>query len=356
MRMRAGTLMASLLSAIALIAPAPPAVAAGMPTRGFVFDSNGNTFSAFDPGTNTITDRVGIGIGVSGLAVRPDGEEVWFSDFFGGRIAVLATATHRVVATITAGRPSAPAFTPDSRTAYVATTRPTAVIAIDTASRQVTAVIPLPDEPHNLAVSPDGARVYVGTDAAAVLSRNVVVIDTATNQIVGRVPMPQNRSNHDVYVTPDSRFALLDGGDVIDTRTLTVGRTMNWRFRASDVAFTPDSRAAYAVDFCGAAELGVVRLWDLGTGQLLDTTLTGGSPTSVALTSDGSRLYVVLGEVGGIAVIDTATKQRLDTFGLDGPNHVPLLGQVELSETAPAPQGPGQRFAPVSNPSRICIH
>jgi YVTN family beta-propeller protein len=348
--------MAALLSAIVLIAPTPPAAAAGTPTRGFVFDGNGNTFSAFDPGTNAITNRVGIGIDVSGLAVRPDGKEVWFTDFFGDRIAVLATATHRVVATIKAGQPSAPAFTPDSRTAYVATTQPTTVTAIDTASRRVTAVIPLPDEPHNLAVSPDGARVYVGTDAVNVLSRNVVVIDIASNQIVGRVPMPQNRSNHDVYVTPNSRFAVLDGGDVIDTRTLTVVRTMNWRFRASDVAFTPDSRAAYAVDFCGALELGAVRLWDLGTGQLLDTALTGGSPISVALTSDGSRLYIALGEVGGIAVIDAVTKQRLDTFGLDGPNHVPLLGQVELSETAPAPQRPGQRFAPVSNPSGICIH
>src|SRR6188474_2778328 len=70
---------------------------------------------------------------------------------------------------------------------YVGLFRDNAVAVVDTATNRVVGTIPVPKGPHGLAVTPDGKLVLVsawGTNQA-------VFLDTATDRVAGRVPVAQ---------------------------------------------------------------------------------------------------------------------------------------------------------------------
>jgi YVTN family beta-propeller protein len=64
--------------------------------------------------------------------------------------------------------------------------------------------MPVGELPVSVAVTPDGARVYV----TARTSRQVVVVDTATNTVVTTIPLPI--AIHDI--PPRNKDACRDGG------------------------------------------------------------------------------------------------------------------------------------------------
>jgi YVTN family beta-propeller protein len=120
-------------------------------------------------------------------------------------------------------------------------------------------------------------------------------------------------------------------------------------------SFTPDSAAVYFTDACAARFTGALMVMDFATGQVTRTVIAGGSPRGFDLTSDGGRLYVALAKTGGVTVVDTATDRVLDTFGVVGPGEAPpLLGDIDISDTAPPVAGPGQRLAPKEQPFDFC--
>jgi YVTN family beta-propeller protein len=112
-----------------------------------------------------------------------------------------------VAATIPVGTgPRAIAFAPDGTAAYVANFNSSDVSVIDTAARSVVATIPLAAESEltGIAITPDGATVYVTDDRftpAPPFSSRLFVISTATRTLVQTVPAPVRLLA--VAVTPD---------------------------------------------------------------------------------------------------------------------------------------------------------
>jgi YVTN family beta-propeller protein len=118
--------------------------------------------------------------------------------------------------------------------------------------------------PEDLAVSPDGAHVYVVNADEGTMS----VIDTATNTVVGK-PNPVGSFPASVAVSPDGSLAYFtNSGDgtlaVVDTATYEV-----------------------------VASLKVVATRAPGEGSLY----------AVALTPDGNRAYVTNYDTGNVPVI-----------------------------------------------------
>jgi YVTN family beta-propeller protein len=94
------------------------------------------------------------------------------------------------------------------------------VSAIDPTTGAVVATVSLPFNPTLLAVTPDGAFVYVGS-----LDNRVWVIQTATNTLVATVPLPELIGVGGLAVTPDgSRVYVVQVSEisVIDTVTNTI--------------------------------------------------------------------------------------------------------------------------------------
>lgn len=97
---------------------------------------------------------------------------------------MIDTVTNTVVATVGVGIfPQDVAVTPDGKRVYVSNANSNSVSVIDTASDNVVATVMVGTDPLALAITPVGKHVYVGNRG----SSNVSVIDTASNTVVATV-------------------------------------------------------------------------------------------------------------------------------------------------------------------------
>ena len=150
--------------------------------------------------TNSIVTNIPVPADVAiSAAVTPNGAFVYvtcLSFSTGSKLAVIDAATNTVAAIVPLPATFAPgvAITPDGAFAYVANNGggvccgggpgPSSVSVIDTASNTEIANVPV-GSPNGIAVTPDGAFVYVTN-----LSNNSVsIMRTATNTVVAAVPV-----------------------------------------------------------------------------------------------------------------------------------------------------------------------
>jgi YVTN family beta-propeller protein len=212
-----------------------------------------------------VVATVTVGWGPLGVAVTPDNEEVYVTNFGqdstlvagaveGNTVSVIRTSSNKVVATIPVGNlPAGVAIRPDGKRVYVTSRRMNKVWVIDTATHTVVDTIPVQIEPANLAFTPNGQRAYVTNFG----SNSVSVIDTATETVlpvpdgdaikVGFVPIG-------ITITPDGTRAYVvnvfsNDVSIIDTATNTVVGTINVGFGPRAAAMTPDGARAYVTNF-----------------------------------------------------------------------------------------------------------
>jgi YVTN family beta-propeller protein len=190
------------------------------------------------------------------------------------------------------------------------------VSVIDTATNTVVgSPIPVGLSPLGVAITPDGAHAYVTNNSDG----SVSVIDTATNTAVGS-PIPVGGHPFGLAITPDGTraYVALQFGpapttvSVIDTTTNTVVGQIPVDF-PTGVAITPDGTRAYVLPCCaigfGNRPVSVI---DTATNtvvaaiQLPPDAFNDTDQEGVAITSDGTRVYVV-NDFSSVFVIDTAT-------------------------------------------------
>lgn len=252
----------------------------------------------------------------SQIVASPDGTRV-YALFEGNasvpsKILVIDTATNTAVATISnvGAAPLGLAITPDGAHIYVAD-QLNAVFIVDTATNTVEPTpIALGGAPSTLIVTPDGTRVYVGQETG----KSVSVISTATNTVVGSsipigcVPLTK------MAVTPDGTqvyVGCLSPGQVvaISTATNTVNATIPFDGVDFRVAVTPDGSQVY-VSGLTSNSVGVIAT---ATNTLTTTIPVGTNPTGIAATPDGSDVYVAIRGNSTISEIDTATNTVVTT-------------------------------------------
>ena len=174
---------------------------------------------------------------------------------------------------------------------------------------------------NNFAVGPDGARLYVVNGN----SNSVSIVDANTLTPVG-ASIPVGSSPSDVAVSPDGRYVhVANAGDgeftagsvsIIDTSTNTVvAELVTGSGVISTIphalAVTPDGSKVYVAN----AGEGTVSVIDTATKQVVgDPVFVGGEPFDVAVSPDGSWVYVANNGDGTVSVIDTTTDQVVDTI------------------------------------------
>jgi YVTN family beta-propeller protein len=195
------------------------------------------------------------------------------------------------------------AVTPDSRVAYVMNLFTSDVSAIDTEGNTVIATIPVTLGGGGVAVSPDGSKVYVGHS----------VIDTVSNTVIATIPSSGFFPNS-VAISPDgSRLYIAEsvGGkfrqgvvSVIDTASNKVTATIF--FGLSDlvlsVAVTPDGSRVWVL-----TTISGVSVIDAVSNKVTTTIPVGKGPRGLAITSDGTRVYVANEFDDTVSLIDTAS-------------------------------------------------
>ncbi|HEX4559236.1 MAG TPA: beta-propeller fold lactonase family protein [Mycobacterium sp.] len=188
-----------------------------------------------------------------------------------------------------------------SQTAGALTAGPTAAAnsqaAATTTAATTTATINVGLEPHGVAVSLDGSRVYV----ANVGDNTVSVIDTATNTLIGPA-INVGASPEALVLGPNgSRLYVANTGDntvsVIDTAANTViGPAI--KVGASPVALAPDASGIWV--YVANSGDGTVSVIDTTNNTVSSKATVGGSPTGVAAGPNGAYVTNTDGTVSQI--------------------------------------------------------
>jgi YVTN family beta-propeller protein/VCBS repeat-containing protein len=250
-----------------------------------------------------------------GVAVSPDDARLYVSTVtvnhdlsFTRDILVIDTAT-RAMTSIPVGRfgnSGDLAASPDGARLYFASDGEVAVFDTATAAKVATVDLRSADgaalNPAGIAVSPDSARLYVGIGDA------VWVIDAATYETIGD-PIPAGNAVAGVAVNPDETRLYVtrweDGKvSVIDIATKSVVRTIDVE-SPQGVVVSPDGAHIYVTNYDprdpdpndyrtfieGPGTTASVI--DTNTFTVLKTIAVPLGPEAVAVSSDGTLLYVV---------------------------------------------------------------
>jgi outer membrane autotransporter protein len=280
----------------------------------FVYATRGNedAVSVIDTITDTVPTTYAVGVSPVAVAVRGDQSLIYVSNQNGNTISVISTLTNAVVATIPVAQPYGIGLNPAGTRLYVPSFGGTTVSVVDTTSNTVVGIIPVGNSPTTAAVTPDGSRVYVTNSS----SNTVSVIDAATNTVVGSIAV--GNAPVGAAVTPDgTRVYVSNHGSsdvyVISTSTNAVVAVIPL---AGDdtLAISPDGKRVYAVAGNG------FNVIDVATNAVIASVPVAGSNNvvGIAVSPDGSRLYLANASGTDVSVVDTATYALIGTVPLGG--------------------------------------
>ncbi|HUJ60986.1 MAG TPA: hypothetical protein VLX92_20925, partial [Kofleriaceae bacterium] len=261
----------------------------------------------------------------SSIALAPDGSALYVVNADLDSVSVIDPNTRALVAEIPLGptpavdasgeyapavMPRALAVSPDGATLYVTGERSSKLYAIDTASRQVANSLAVGSEPVGVVVSPDGAAVYVATSQ----DRTVVKVTTGDLQLTSTVDLPAQPWALGWSPTDGSLLATLFQGSAvvaIDPDAMTVRAT--WMIPTTQPR--GDARLAH----------GVVRgLYDVaarpGTGEVwLAHVLLGIDTPQPALDFERTAFpSLSIVQAGTGAYQTTLSTDAQDVPGIDG--------------------------------------
>ena len=204
---------------------------------------------------------------VANLAVSRDGTTLFAANFENDSLSIIDTASRKVLQEVKFFTPGSKVATGEFPfgvavqsnksgapvTAFVTSQRDNEVLAVDVASNTVSR-IPVGGQPNNLLLSPNERRLYVANGN----TDDISVIDTTKKAVV---------------------------------RTISLSRS-GYKYKGSNpnsLELSLDRKTLYVT--LGAEN--AIAAVNLRTGRVLGRIPTGWYPTSVSLSQDGSKLYVI---------------------------------------------------------------
>lgn len=317
----------------------------------FVVNPDSGSVSAVDTVTRSRIAEIPVGDDPRMLALTPDGRYLLVTCEGSSTLSMLDTGRLAVAARIAVdSRPYGVVVSPDGRFAYVASSAASVVDVVEISPRlafprhrvpaqsrlRLVSRIPVEALPKGLALSTDGARLYVTHFLTAAVS----VIDTATLRVLrlistgadsnmaqkvalnpanGMAYIPHIRSNtSNLALLFDSTvfpvISVVDpvlGRAVAEQRAdLSLGeRSVNLPF---DIAFSPDGRMAYTVNL-GSGDLSVV---DLNANRRVADVEVGDGPRGLAISPDGFTAYVANSLSDTVSVVDLASLREIQRIAV----------------------------------------
>jgi YVTN family beta-propeller protein len=152
----------------------------------YVTNTVSGSVSVIDRGTGEVK-ILATGPGTEGIAISPDGKEVWAASRADAKIEIISTAADTIEATFPSGGkgPKRMAFTPDGTQVWVTNDSSNQATVFDARSHELLANLTLSKAPSGVFISKDGSRVYI-TNANA---NELTFIEAASRKILGVIPI-----------------------------------------------------------------------------------------------------------------------------------------------------------------------
>lgn len=281
-------------------------------------DAREPAMSVIDTATKQVVTKTRLSTRLYQIAISPSGETL-YATTPGAAVQVFSTTTGVPVLTgtirVSHGNIGGLAVSPDGAKLYVASNRGPVgtdggvLDVIDTATGTVTTTISGVGGANNpasrVSVSPDGARVYVA------IGTGISVVDAATNTVV---PSQSYRSSDgNVAVSPDGKLLYRAGAGprsvgVFNSATNTLtGEIYIGQTTLNAAAVSPDGKYVYVAyeEFVSAvgAWVGWVSVVDAASNDVIRQIQVGRNPKNLAVSSDGKYIYVSNNWSGSVSVI-----------------------------------------------------
>ncbi len=246
-----------------------------------------------------------------GLAVNASGL-IYATQLAAGTVAVSTVTGKRVTATIPVGAaPTGVTFNPAGTEAYVTNQYSGSVSVISAASNSVVATIPVPYDPFVVGFSTTGADAFVATNVGMVYR-----INTATRTVTDSVFT--GSGSNGLAVSPDGAMLYVSAfmaGAVYEVAlaSFTVARTFTTGGAPQGMAVAGDGSELYVANESGALEV-----WNIAAGTHTTSVAIAPRPFGLALSPDGTKLYVSQGTGGTVVVIERLTRSVVDLIETAG--------------------------------------
>jgi YVTN family beta-propeller protein len=250
------------------------------------------------------------------IAITPDNNFAYVANFYEntttGTVSVINLKTNTVIKTISDpsfNQPYTVTLNAQGSKAYITNSNGSTITIIDTKTNTVTGLITGFDGPSGMVITPDGHTAYVNNygGPSGVGSGNattVRIVDLDTNTIVGPA-ITVGLAPASLAITPDGAFVYVINyvtGDpntgtisVIDTKTSTVVQTIAGLFGPYTIAISSDGNYAYISNF-GSNNFtpfgNTVSVLDLKTNKIIKNITLGIQPSGIALTRTNAMIYV----------------------------------------------------------------
>lgn len=263
------------------------------------------------PFTLTLVKTINVGQEPLGLTLSPDYSTLYVANAQSGTVSVIDTASQQVVKTISvnpSGRLNSVIVSNDGKALYVSDAKSGVVTVFTLPDTRKLSTIPVRLFPQRMAFSREQGRIYVVNSA----SNNVSVLDAATHALLVNIPV--NERPYGIVIAPDHARAYITSSQthtitILDLASQTIAGTITLETisRLTNLVISPDGRYLY---ICDGISNSIVVVDTTTTTQVqtfnaaaFDNNDSEFSPTDLALSSDGKRLYVV-GRSGNLSVID----------------------------------------------------
>jgi uncharacterized repeat protein (TIGR02543 family) len=257
------------------------------------------------------------GTGPNGATFNPNGTKGYITISGTDKIEVVTRATGvvNIVTLPTCSGPMGVVFTPTTGKAYLACYNSNSVVEFSPANPVTSAkTIAVGTAPFFIAMSPDGTKAYVANSGGT--SGTVSVINTSTDLVTATIPVGLapvaiafNPAGTEAYVA-DSASNLVT---MIDVATSTV---------PTGTVALPNPITVKGVPYGLAVSADGTSLWvsqdnkpgasviNTSTNTIGTTFTLAGKPEGVTFSPDGRRVYMPM-QTGGIAVFDSASQTLL---------------------------------------------
>lgn len=187
-------------------------------------------------------------------------------------------------------------------------------------AREPVATLPTGIGPHEIAVSHDGALAVVSNYGEQNPGNTLTVVDLAKNEVVRTIDLGEHRrphgsrfrpGTHELVVTTEESQHVLR----VDVDRGEIAAAVPTQQPASHmVVLAPDGRRAYTTNIVA----GTVSELDLDAGEHLRTIEVAPMAEAIAITRDGSALWVGSNAAHTIRVVDLGTGRVTDTIEAKG--------------------------------------